>query len=321
MFFKYLMKWLILITIIITISSNSWFIYWLMMELNLLMFIPVMNSKKKNNANTMISYFIIQAFSSTLFFYSGMNFLFFKYQIFNTMMTIALLIKLAAIPFHFWLTGLSEMISHNSLLIILTLQKFIPLFILSTLISKILIIFALISSIFGSIFAINIKILKKILIFSSISHQGWMMTLIFIKSNFWLTYMLIYSLLIFKILLMLEENNSNSIMNFMQKNKNPSEKFSFSMLMMSLGGMPPFLGFMIKFISVMIIIKFNNTMVMILILSSMINIFFYIRMISPNLFMFSMNLKNLLKIKHKTKNLIFNLNALMSIFLINILMI
>nr|BCW91233.1 NADH dehydrogenase subunit 2 [Amblyomma sp.]BCW91246.1 NADH dehydrogenase subunit 2 [Amblyomma sp.]BCW91259.1 NADH dehydrogenase subunit 2 [Amblyomma sp.]BCW91272.1 NADH dehydrogenase subunit 2 [Amblyomma sp.]BCW91285.1 NADH dehydrogenase subunit 2 [Amblyomma sp.] len=319
MFFKNFLKWIIIITIIITISSNSWFMYWLMMELNLLAFIPIMNSKKKNNSNCMITYFIIQTFSSTVFLISILNMNILDFYFFNLSLMISLMIKLAIIPFHFWLTHLSEMIDFKSLFLILTVQKFIPLFILSLFLMKIIIIFAMISSIFGSIFVINLKSLKKILIFSSISHQGWMISLILVKSNFWISYLIIYSFLIFKITYLFNKNKFYTTNNLFFNKKMFFEKISTLMLMLSLGGMPPFMGFIAKMISIIIIMNNNNIIILILIISSIINIFIYLRMMNPHLFINLINFKNYFKNALKYKNLIMNINMMITIFVINLI--
>nr|WEF74975.1 NADH dehydrogenase subunit 2 [Amblyomma mixtum] len=319
MFFKNVMKWLIVMTILISLSSDSWFVLWLMMEMNLLMFVPILNKKKNNNSNLMVSYFIIQSFSSTLFFFSSLNLLIFNMEIFKMIMNISMLIKLASIPFHYWLTSLSEMIDFNSLWIILTLQKFIPLTVLSKFNTEIIILFAALSSIISSILALNSKTVKKILIFSSISHQGWIISLILMKSNFWMTYMLIYSSLIFKISSNFEKMISFSMSSMFFVFKKYSEKISIISLMLSLGGMPPFLGFFIKLSSIIILINNFNFIIIILIMSSMINIYFYLRILTPLLFINNYNFKNHFKKNHYNKNFILNMNIIISIFLLNLM--
>uniref|UniRef100_UPI0030FEF0E9 NADH dehydrogenase subunit 2 n=1 Tax=Amblyomma breviscutatum TaxID=3134081 RepID=UPI0030FEF0E9 len=320
MFFKNFMKWMILLTIMVTLSSSYWFIYWLMMEMNLLMFLPIMNSKKKNNANCLVTYFVIQAFSSTLFFFSSVCFSMLNLFFFEFMIMISIMIKLAVIPFHFWLTSLSELINYSSLFMILTLQKIIPLFILMMNKLEMMVLFALISSIFGSLLLFNLKSLKKILIFSSISHQGWLMILLAMNSNFWLSYMFIYSLLIYKISKIFEKNNFLLTNSFFKKKNSINEKISIATLMLSLGGMPPFTGFMMKFISILIIVNNSIYVVMILILSSIINIFIYLRMINVNLFL------NLIFLSKKTfynyykKSALLYMNLFISIFILNIVM-
>ncbi|YP_009159617.1 NADH dehydrogenase subunit 2 (mitochondrion) [Amblyomma americanum] len=321
MFFKNMMMWLILLTIFISFSSSSWFIFWLMMEMNLLLFIPILNNKKIINSNLMITYFIIQSFSSSLFFFSSLNFLILESVLFKSIMNVSMMIKLALIPFHFWLTSLSEMINFPSLFMLLTMQKLIPLFVLTNFLMKFMIFFILISSLLGSLLALNSKTFKKILIFSSISHQGWVLSLIFVKSNFWISYMLIYSILIYKISFLLKKMNFNYIMDFFNLNKNYSNKISLIFMMMSLGGMPPFLGFLIKLISIFFLIQNSSVTVTILIISSMINIFFYMRILTPTLFLNYLNTKNLFKNKTMNKNFIFNLNMILCIFILNLMII
>nr|YP_010534077.1 NADH dehydrogenase subunit 2 [Amblyomma sparsum]UXX50172.1 NADH dehydrogenase subunit 2 [Amblyomma nuttalli] len=316
--FKNIMKWMLIMTIMITFSSNSWFIFWLMMELNLLMFIPILNFKKKINANCMITYFVIQSFSSALFLISMLNFNIFNEIFFEFLIMISMMIKLAMIPFHFWLTNLSEMIDFDSLFLILSIQKLIPLFIMTFINLKIMVIFAMMSAIFGSLFVFNLKMTKKILIFSSISHQGWMITLILFKSNFWLIYMLIYSFLIMKISFFLKKGKYQIFSDFYKIKKPLNEKILFCSLMLSLGGMPPFLGFIMKLISI-IILK-SSPLIIILIISSMLNIFIYLRMMNSFLFLNSTILKNFFFNNYLYKHLFININMLISIFIINNLM-
>lgn len=320
-FFKNIIIWLILLTIFISFSSSSWFIFWLIIEINLLLFIPILNNKKIINSNLIITYFIIQSFSSSLFFFSSLNFLILQRVLFKSIINVSIIIKLALIPFHFWLTSLREIINFPSLFILLTIQKLIPLFVLTNFLIKFIIFFILISSLLGSLLALNSKTFKKILIFSSISHQGWVLRLIFVKSNFWISYILIYSILIYKISFLLKKINFNYIMDFFNLNKNYSNKISLIFIIISLGGIPPFLGFLIKLISIFFLIQNSRVTVTILIISSIINIFFYIRILTPTLFLNYLNTKNLFKNKTINKNFIFNLNIILCIFILNLIII
>nr|QAX90618.1 NADH dehydrogenase subunit 2 [Haemaphysalis flava] len=317
MFFKNLMKWMIMITILISISSNHWFIYWIMMEMNMMMFIPIMKYNKLENCNSMISYFIVQSFSSILFFMSAsmihMNYSYFMEILIN----ISVLIKLGMIPFHFWLISISEVLDYNSFLLILTIQKIIPLFILFKMKTEISLFISILSLMMSSIMIFNLKMLKKILIFSSISHLSWMIILMFILSNFWISYMIIYFLMINSIVNFLKKNMIMSLNGLTSNKISVNEKISIIISMMSLGGMPPLLGFVIKFIAIKLIIKYSMILMMILIMSSLINIFIYIRMIMPVLLTFNKtNFSfNFLKVKI---NSFFKLLILLTLFLVNL---
>nr|UNO53975.1 NADH dehydrogenase subunit 2 [Haemaphysalis japonica] len=317
MFFKILMKWMIMITILISISSNHWFIYWIMMEMNMMMFIPIMKQNKLENCNSMITYFIVQSFSSILFFMSSsmisMNYSYFMEILIN----ISILIKLAMIPFHFWLISISEMLDYNSLLIILTIQKIIPLFILFSMKTEISLFISILSLVLSSVMIFNFKMLKKILIFSSISHLSWMIILMTISSNFWISYMIIYFLMINSIVNFLKKNKITTISEMTSNKISINEKISIIISMMSLGGMPPFVGFVIKFIAIMLIIKYSIIVMMILIMSSLINIYIYIRMITPALLTFNKTEFNFNFWKIKT-NSFFNFLIILTLFLMNL---
>nr|YP_010693854.1 NADH dehydrogenase subunit 2 [Haemaphysalis bispinosa]WCD42294.1 NADH dehydrogenase subunit 2 [Haemaphysalis bispinosa] len=293
MFFKILMKWMIMLTIIISISSNSWFIFWIMMEMNMMMFIPILKQNKMQNCNSMISYYIIQSFSSIMFF-MGSSMMMMNYLIINeTLINMSLMVKLAMIPFHSWLTSISETMDYNSFMIILTFQKVIPLFILNKMKSGITFWISILSLILSSIMIYNLKLFKKIMIFSSISHLSWMIIIMFSSSSFWLLYMIIYSLMIFSICKIFKKFNINSIYDLMKSKITNNDKTSIIILMMSLGGIPPFIGFLIKFLALIIIIKYSIMSIIILILSSLINIFIYLRMITPVLLLYKNSNYNL----------------------------
>nr|YP_010324950.1 NADH dehydrogenase subunit 2 [Dermacentor marginatus]UNO54170.1 NADH dehydrogenase subunit 2 [Dermacentor marginatus]UNO54183.1 NADH dehydrogenase subunit 2 [Dermacentor marginatus] len=317
MFFKKLMTWVIMMTILISISSNSWFIYWLSMEMNLMSFIPIMNNYKIKNCNSMVIYFIIQSFSSSLFFISSFQFNLSNSLISLIILNMTILIKLAIIPFHFWIITISESLNFDALFLILSIQKVIPLFILSNFFLDNIIILIMISTLMSSILALNSKLIKKLLILSSISHQGWMISLIFKKINFWVSYIIIYSIIIFSILKMCKKYKIFSMFNISNNKINFNEKMNFIMNFMSLGGMPPFLGFFMKMMTIFILMKFSTFIIMILIISSLINLFFYFKILTP-IFFFNLKTTKNSSINFSNKTLFINMNLMFLIFLINL---
>nr|QVJ97797.1 NADH dehydrogenase subunit 2 [Rhipicephalus microplus] len=314
MFFKKLMIWIIVITVLISLSSNSWFIYWLMMEMNMMSFIPLMNNYKLKNLNAMISYFVVQAFSSSLFFISAFQYNLMQIEFFLFLINVSILIKLGMIPFHLWLISISEMLHFNSILILLTMQKIIPLLIAEKFMNNSLIPLFSMSTFFASFLAMKHKLMKKILIFSSISHQGWILCLLVKKFNFWITYLMLYFIIFFNIIKIFDKHKIIFFSDFMKKKMKAEIKIKMIMLMMSLGGMPPFLGFFMKIMSIYLLMNLNLIFIFMLILSSLINLFFYMRMIIPfffiNLKFFTWN--NIFL----NKNIYMNMNLIILIILV-----
>lgn len=317
-FFKNLIKWIIIITILISISSNHWFIYWIIIEINIIIFIPIIKYNKLENCNSIITYFITQSFSSILFFISA-SIICINYSYFiEILINISILIKLAIIPFHFWLISIREILDYNSFLIILTFQKIIPLFILFKIKTEISIFVRILSLILRSIIIFNLKMFKKILIFRSISHLSWIIILIFISRNFWISYIIVYFLIINSILRFLKKNKIISLNGLIRNKFSINEKIRIIISIISLGGIPPFLGFVIKFISIILIIKYSIIVIIILILSSLINIYIYIRIIIPTLLTFNKTELNLNFLNLK-KNSYFNMLIILTLFLVNLL--
>nr|QTZ18385.1 NADH dehydrogenase subunit 2 [Rhipicephalus linnaei] len=311
-----MMLWIIIISILISMSSNSWFIFWLMMEINMMSFIPIMNEFKLKNYNSMIMYFIIQSFSSSLFFISSFQYSLFNTELFLSLINISILIKLGVIPFHFWLMLISESLNFNSLLILLTIQKIIPLLIIEKFLNKMMIPLFVLSSLMASILAMKYKLMKKILIFSSISHQGWILCLIAKKVNFWFSYLIMYSVIIYTIIINCKMVNFNSLNNLTSSKMSMKMKNTMIMSMMSLAGMPPFLGFFMKIVAILYLIKMNLIFITILIISSLINLFFYLRIMTP---FFFINLKFLMwNLQMMKMNILIKINVAFLIILINI---
>nr|UNO54404.1 NADH dehydrogenase subunit 2 [Rhipicephalus microplus]UNO54508.1 NADH dehydrogenase subunit 2 [Rhipicephalus microplus] len=314
MFFKKLMIWIIIITVLISLSSNSWFIYWLMMEMNMMSFIPLMNNYKLKNLNAMITYFVVQAFSSSLFFISAFQYNMMQIEFFLFLINVSILIKLGMIPFHLWLISISEMLHFNSILILLTMQKIIPLLIAEKFMNNSLIPLFTMSTFFASFLAMKHKLMKKILIFSSISHQGWILCLLVKKFNFWIAYLMLYFIIFFNIIKIFNKHSIIFFSDFMKKKMKTEIKIKMIMLMMSLGGMPPFLGFFMKIVSIYLLMSLNLIFIFMLILSSLLNLFFYMRMIIP---LFFINLKfftwnNIFL----NKNIYMNMNLIILIILV-----
>lgn len=191
---------------------------------------------------------------------------------------IPLLIKLGASPFHNWfvivMQGLDWIIGY----LLITLQKITPLFLLNFLFQKsfIILIFALLSAIVGSIGGLNQTSLNKLIAFSSINHLGWILTTNIFNKFLLLIYLLFYFFINFFTLQFLF---NKTIYNFNQIIFN-TNYINWSIRILSLAGLPPLIGFLPKWIIIQILI-FNQFYFIriILISTSLITLIFYLRLI------------------------------------------
>nr|AXI98701.1 NADH dehydrogenase subunit 2 [Pseudoniphargus ruffoi] len=270
----------LLFSVLFTISSNSWLFAWIGLELNLLSFVPIMLKKlNKYSTEVALKYFLIQAISSIylLFF-----FLFFKYYFIITLMLV-LMLKMGAAPFHQWLPSIADGLSWPVLFILLIFQKINPLILISFLLKPqefmyILHIFIVSSAVIGSIGGLNQASLRKIMVFSSISHLSWLLASFLVSNWAWFNYFIIYSFILFSLIYALYKMENFSINDLLLKNK-MYESMLMALSIMSMGGLPPLSGFVPKFIVMQSLFLNNLYFIMFfLLMSTFMSLFFYSRL-------------------------------------------
>nr|UAM92241.1 NADH dehydrogenase subunit 2 [Allodia sp. NHMO 442463] len=272
----------------ITISSNSWMGVWMGLEINLLSFIPLMidlNNLMSTEAS--LKYFLTQAFASSLLLFSMIlfmvfsNFTFsFNLLDFSFLMSAPLMIKSGMAPFHFWFPSVLEGISWMSSLLLMTWQKIAPLIILSYLMTyNFFMLIIILSALVGAIGGLNQTSLRKILAFSSINHLGWMLSAMIFNEYLWSIYFLIYSFISMGLVLLFYQFNLFHINQIFSSYSNSALlKFSFLVSFLSLAGLPPFLGFLPKWLVIQSMTSMDQYfLTMILILMSLITMYFYLR--------------------------------------------
>nr|AMA06624.1 NADH dehydrogenase subunit 2 [Cryptolaemus montrouzieri] len=282
---------------LISISSYSWFSMWMGLELNLLSFIPLIIKKNNFSSEASLKYFIVQSISSIFILFSiiltNMNFEYFMIEYpMNLIFNSALLTKMGAAPFHFWFSEIMEGLNWINALILLTWQKLAPMILLMynfylNLYFMFIIIMCIVIS---GIKSWNQTSMKKILTFSSINHMGWMISMFYSNQSMWLYYFMFYFFMNFCLILLL---NKFSIQNFndmfKMMNYNKIFKLFFFINFFSLSGLPPFLGFLPKWMVLMNLMQ-NNLYILtfIMIFGTLLMMFTYIRITFQSLTMKSM---------------------------------
>nr|QEE94346.1 NADH dehydrogenase subunit 2 [Ochlerotatus vigilax] len=320
---------------LITISSNSWLGAWMGLEINLLSFIPLMNEGKKNlmTSESSLKYFLTQAFaSSILLFAIILMMLFFNNNWlinnnFNDLLILStLLLKSGAAPFHFWFPGVMEGLNWINSLILMTWQKIAPLMLISYNMNyNFFLISIILSMIIGALGGLNQTSLRKLMAFSSINHLGWMLMAMMNNELLWFTYFLLYSILSMSIILMFNNFklfHFNQIFNFSMMN--PIIKFFMFLNLLSLGGLPPFLGFLPKWLVIQNMIELNQIFLLfIAVCLTLITLYYYLRM-SYSIYMLNFNknswmLMNNFSNKNMTFILTMNFFSIMGLMIISLI--
>jgi len=225
--------------------------------------------------------------------------------------------KIGVAPFHIWFPQVAKKINWTIILILLTWQKVAPLFILSIFSNhSFFIAIAILTSYVGGVGGINQNFLKIILSYSSINHRGWLILLSASVIKLTCFYFVIYSSIIFFLTKIRNLLRLKSIKELNTTKLNLLEKILLSINILSLSGIPPFIGFFIKALTVFYLLFFFPTHIpLLLIFARLISIIFYIKIFFSITFISSSTFKNLFskkKLTNKIKSLI------LSVLLLNL---
>ena len=224
--------------------------------------------------------------------------------------TVTFLFKLAAVPFHFWVPDVYEGAPLPTTIIFSLLPKLslFTFFIrwLSIILDKfypfqsILFFCGLLTIFIGSLLALKQKRLKRLIIYSSISQGGFLISALSVNTiesassiYFFLTIYLISSVLVWLKFsnFYTTQINFNSFLNFNQTplylsslsnffKSNLLWSLSFIIIFFSFAGIPPLSGFLSKIFIILSLLKtqtISNSYLLILV--SIIPIFYYLRII------------------------------------------
>nr|QIV24588.1 NADH dehydrogenase subunit 2 [Bifidoprionus rufus] len=312
-FYKILFFSTLIFGTLIAISSYSWMSMWIGLEVNLLSIIPLLKDNKNlYPSESALKYFITQALASAILLFSiivSLNLSEFISSQSNLASTLifdsALLVKSGAAPFHAWFPEVLEGLDWINCLIMLTWQKVAPLVLLSQtpLVTSFMSMIIISSSLIGGIMGFNQISFRKIMAYSSINHLGWMIASMMNSQSIFMIYFLSYSVISINIVLIFSYQKIFFLKQLATSlNQNKSIKAFFIMNFLSLGGLPPFLGFLVKWFTINWLIKNDFYMIsLILIVSTLVTLFFYMRI---SFMVLVLNSKEMIFKKDKPMNLL-----------------
>nr|YP_002735083.1 NADH dehydrogenase subunit 2 [Saldula arsenjevi]YP_002995741.1 NADH dehydrogenase subunit 2 [Stictopleurus subviridis]ABZ02125.1 NADH dehydrogenase subunit 2 [Saldula arsenjevi]ACF04092.1 NADH dehydrogenase subunit 2 [Stictopleurus subviridis] len=287
---KMLFLIMLVMSTMIVISSNNWMSMWMGMEMNLMSFIPMM-SKYKNNfsSEACMMYFLVQTLGSIMLLMSillcpmvMMSPIMISDMVITTMM-ISILIKMGMSPFHMWVPEIMEKMSWMNCLLLMTWQKTAPMIVMSNFLSfnSMILMPIVLSTMMGAIGGLNQTSMRKIMAYSSISHSGWMVACMNYEHKMWMSYFIIYSMMTTMITVLFNDNSIFYLNQMQMHNSTMFNKINYTIMMMSMGGMPPFMGFLPKWMVIQTMISSNLYFpIMLMMMFSLVTLFYYMRMMT-----------------------------------------
>nr|AXS66041.1 NADH dehydrogenase subunit 2 [Tenebrionoidea sp. 19 KM-2017] len=280
----------IILGTLITISSYSWMSMWMGLEINLLSIIPLINSSKNcYSTEASLKYFLTQTLASLILMFAIIMMLLsieFISPLMNQSMLLvmnsSLLTKLGAAPFHFWMPEVMEGLSWTNCMIMFTWQKIAPMILImnNKYNSKFLMLITISSILMSSISMMNQISLRKIMTFSSINHIGWMIAAMMTNFSIWSIYFMTYSFLTIMLTMLFKWTKSFYIKQLSNSmNNQKAVKILLMCNFLSLGGLPPFWGFLPKWMIINTLL-WNNLIIesLVMIILTLISLFVYIQL-------------------------------------------
>lgn len=279
---------------LLAIRRTHWVFIWLGLELNLISFIPLLiTSNKFNETEASIKYFLAQALGSGLILLGSISLLTnphlqWRTNFINLILFLGLLTKLGLPPCHFWFPTVISIISWPICIILTTWQKLVPITLLAYVISPKINLFILLiislRSLLGGLGGLNQTQLRPLLAYSSIGHISWMIAARTSSYSTIIIYFISYVIISTPLIILFWYSNSLSNLT--------SPKFSHNsilhtpslfLLILSLGGLPPFLGFYPKWIVIETINPSFIIIIFVTLLGSIINLYYYLTLTFINI--------------------------------------
>jgi len=291
---------LIIFGTLFSISSSHWLGIWAGLEINLIGFLPLLIYQKSvAERESAVKYFIVQAIGSSLLMLGSLIIysIFFTWEVFRfsnfwgigaIIIFTGIILKIGVFPFYFWLPRVIAGLSWFSCLLLATWQKIAPLFLIALFLNRnsiywvliIICFFAAGSGVIGGLGGINQTQLRALVAYSSIGHLGWILFAAVHRQWAIKIYLRIYILISICIFLNFWYRNLSILKNLSSSLSKKNEIINILIIFLSLGGLPPMLGFISKWVAITVGISSRISLfVFFLILGSVIRLFYYLSLL------------------------------------------
>ena len=232
------------------LSRTSLLNIWLIIEINTILFLSILCSSSAGRKR-IIKYFLIQAAASITIVLSLL--LVSSNTTFSLLLAQgSLVIKLGAIPGHIWYISIIQDLKWLNIFILSTIQKIIPLRILSRLSPHFAITVFILISRLGGLLGTKSRSIKRLLAYSGVLNVGWLLGST-MSINSFLFFFLCYFFTIRGVVHILSSNES-ALMLDSKSGFSSADTIFIGALLLSLAGLPPFINFWAKLLVLKVII-------------------------------------------------------------------
>nr|YP_009469117.1 NADH dehydrogenase subunit 2 [Charonia lampas]AVC55731.1 NADH dehydrogenase subunit 2 [Charonia lampas] len=332
--FSYMFMVVMGVGTLFSVSSLHWLGIWAGLEINLIGFLPLLVYQKGSmESESAVKYFVVQAIGSSFlifgsllvysmsFTWETLNDFYFTSILGSVMMLSGLCIKLGLFPFHFWLPSVMAGLPWVTCLLLATWQKLAPIFLITSLLELsnsywlviMLCSMSAGSALMGGLGGMNQTQVRALLAYSSIGHLGWI--LFALVHGEWLMkiYLSIYILISLCMFISLWLSDLGIMKNLDNLGPQGFAQLNVMLMLLSLGGLPPMLGFISKWLVITTSVSGPYMLFLFfLIMGSLMSLFYYLSLF------FSVTLGNMKKFSLLDSNASYS-TFLMLIVVFNVL--
>lgn len=268
----YLFLFLYLIRFVMVVGGEDWFVVWMGLEINIISFLIIIYRRYEVGAiESCLKYFFIQSLGSALL----IMLIFMDNSLLGGISSLVLRYKIGAGPFYFWFPRLCRGLDWLSCFILILFQKILPLCLIFFFIHWILWLVIIFSLVLGVLGSFNQRGLKQLMAYSSIHHLGWILILGMGGGIRWIIYLFVYGLVLIRVIfLFLKEEIVDLSIIF-----SSSKKKWLIMSILRIGGVPPLLGFYLRWLAFISFVECSLYYIIMLIVTSVVMLYIYIRII------------------------------------------
>lgn len=268
----YCFVFMYVVRFIFVIGGEDWFLVWIGLEVNMISFLILIYRRYRIRViESCLKYFFIQSLGSALL----IRIFYLNNWTIGGIPFLILSLKIGAGPFFYWFPSICSGIEWRSCIILIIFQKVLPLLLIEIFIHWILWYVVIIRLVIGILGSFNQRNIKQLIAYSSIHHLGWIILIIEGGGFRWILYLLVYRLVLIRVVgLLIKDDIVDLSSIYISRNK-----VIFIIGILRIAGIPPLLGFFLKWIALVKIIEVGIIYLVVLVAASIVILYVYIRIV------------------------------------------
>ena len=299
-------KLFLLVSLVLVFISKHWLIVWVWLECITLSLVVLLqpNQVSSRGLESVCKYFVAQSVAGVILLF-GILLRFYGENSFfirgcyspscHFVIILGLLIKLAVFPSPFWFVDAVGGVPFSRRFYLIIFSKLSPLYLLFSIVGKNLVsllgFVGLVSALVGAILGVKQRSFRKLLAYSSISNLGWFVVCLPLLSGGLVVFCIFsYICMLVPVIWAGRHFKLKYVVKSSKLYNTPAKKVLLLVSLLSLGGLPPSVGFFFKWVFFQGLVDVRLYWVSsILIIRRLFSLFFYLtisfrvyRLSSPN---------------------------------------